>query len=87
MAMTAVRSLGTEGGLKFPAWLGGKHLTPGPSTPGCSYVPSLQGPSPWAALLLRFMGIVPRMRQMIQTLSDCCLPGWSVCTDVVASLM
>lgn len=71
------------------AGVGGRGLQPGwmPPTPGCSCVHSLQGPSPWAALLLRLMGIVPRVRQMLQPLSDCCLPGWSVCTDVVVSLM
>lgn len=62
-------------------------LSPLPPTPGCSRVRSLQGPSPWAALPLRLMGIVPRVRQMLQPLSDCCLPGWSVCAGVVPLLM
>lgn len=61
-------------------------LSPLPPTPGCSRVRSLQGPPPWAALPLRLMGIVPRVRQMLQPLSGCCLPGWSVCTGVVALL-
>ncbi|EPY81062.1 hypothetical protein CB1_000760016 [Camelus ferus] len=48
-------------------------------------VHSLQGPSPWVALLLRLLGIVPQVRQMIRPLSDCCLPDDSGDDDDTAS--
>ncbi|EPY80177.1 hypothetical protein CB1_000852015, partial [Camelus ferus] len=77
-------SVAAEGGSRSAARPDDRRLCPLPCI-CCSCVHSLQGPSPWVALLLRLLGIVPQVRQMIRPLSDCCLPDDSGDDDDTAS--